>query len=47
VHLGKIGLFRWPVIHFRVDVDGVFAVPGGFVGIIPDSLEIGWLTARL
>ena len=38
MHLGKVGFFRRPVIHFRVDIDGVFAVPGRFVGIIPYCL---------
>src|SRR5215204_3995108 len=29
-----------PVVHFRVDIDGVLAVPGGLKLLIPESLQI-------
>ena len=40
-HLGR------PVVHLRVDVDGVFAVPGSVRLVVPDALEIRGLAAGL
>ena len=36
---GKIAVFRQPVVHFRVDVDGVFTVPGRVHVLVPDTLQ--------
>ena len=43
---GKVRNLRGPVIHLRVDVDGVFAAPRRVHGIVPDALEIRGLAAR-
>ena len=41
VHVGKIADLGGPVVHFRVDVDGVFAAPGGTVFLVPQALQGG------
>ena len=33
-----------PIIHLGVDVDGVFAVPRGILLVVPDALQVGWLS---
>src|SRR6186713_3367599 len=43
----KICFFCRPVIHFSVDVNGVFAIPWWIDLIIPYSLEVGSLSAWL
>src|SRR5262245_42200050 len=40
VKLGEVGDLRRPVIHFRVDVDRVLAVPGWLEFLIPNALKI-------
>ena len=40
VALGEVGDFGRPVIHFRVDVDGVFGTPCWLEVLVPDALEI-------
>ena len=47
VQFAQIGDFRGPIVHFEVDVAGVFAVPGGEELVVPDSLKIGGLPAGL
>ena len=41
VHLGQVAAFRGPVVHLRVDVDGVLAAPGGVEALAPQALEVG------
>ena len=36
-----------PVVHLGIDVDGVFRIPGCIDLVVPDTLQIGWLSARL
>src|SRR5678815_2525300 len=43
----KVGFFCRPVIHFCIDVDGVFAIPWWIDFIVPNSLEICSLSAWL
>lgn len=45
VAFGKVGDLGGPVVHFRIDVDGVLAVPGGSERVVPDALEVGGLAA--
>ena len=40
MQLRKSGVFRRPVIHLRVDVDRIFAVPHGRETIVPNTLKI-------
>src|SRR5579862_7378084 len=37
---GQVADLGWPVVHFGVDVDGIFAAPGRNHRFIPDSLKI-------
>src|SRR5436190_4363306 len=50
MQFGKIGFFCWPIIHFCIDVDGVFAIPWRIDFIVPNSLEVcslaTWLGRR-
>ena len=39
VALGQIAAFRRPVIHLRIDIDGVFRSPGRSKILIPKSLQ--------
>ena len=39
--LGKVQRFRRPVVHLRIDVDGVLTVPGRGKGRVPEALQIG------
>ena len=43
----KICFFCRPIIHFRIDVDGVLAIPWRTQFIVPDSLQVGRLTTGL
>ena len=47
VQFAQVGDFRGPIVHFQVNVTGIFAVPGGEKLIVPDSLKIGGLPAGL
>src|SRR5688572_429759 len=47
MQLREVCLFRRPVVHLSVDVDGVFAVPRRAHVRIPEPLKIGWLATRL
>ena len=40
VHLGQVAHLRAPVVHFRVDVDGVLAVPRRVEIVVPNALQI-------
>ncbi len=42
---GQVRRQRRPVVHFRIDVAGVLAVPGRVERIVPDALQIGRLPA--
>ena len=42
---GEVADFGGPVVHFEVDVGGVFAAPGRQDGFVPDALEVGRLAA--
>ena len=44
--LGEIGRLRRPVVHLRVDVDGVFRAPGRRHLVVPQALQVGGLSAR-
>jgi len=39
--IGEIGHFSRPVVHFRIDIGRVFALPGRFNQVIPNALQIG------
>ena len=41
VALGQVAGLHRPVVHFRVDVDGVLAVPGRLQLAVPDTLQVG------
>ena len=43
--LGQIGGQGGPIVHLRVDVAGVLAVPGRSERLVPDALQIGGLPA--
>src|SRR6266404_2037465 len=43
---GQIAGFSGPVVHLRVDVDGVFAAPRRVHAFVPKALEIRRLAAR-
>ena len=47
VQLGQVGRFGGPVIHFGIDVDRVFAVPGRKRLVVPDALQRGRLSSGL
>ena len=47
VHFFKVAFLSRPVVHFRVDVDGVLAVPGRVSTAVPDSLKVCGLSAGL
>ena len=38
---------RRPVVHLRIDVDGVFRIPGRIHLVVPYTLQIGRLTTWL
>ena len=40
-------IFGWPIIHFRIDVDRIFAVPCRICASIPDTLRVSRLSAGL
>ena len=42
---GQVRRQRGPVVHLRIDVAGVLAVPGRVERIVPDALQIGRLPA--
>ena len=42
----QVARFRRPVVHLRVDVGGVFGIPGGVHVVVPDALQVGGLGAR-
>lgn len=39
--LGQVGNTGVPVVHLRVDVDGVLALPGRIEVVVPDALKVG------
>ena len=43
MHLAQVGFFGRPVVHLRIDVDGVLTVPGRVHTVVPDALQIGRL----
>ena len=43
---GKITDLCWPVIHFCVDIDGIFGIPGRLQLLTPDSLKISRKSSR-
>src|SRR5690606_14301232 len=45
--LRQICLFSRPIVHLRIDVDGVFTVPRRRKASIPYSLEVGRLASGL
>ena len=47
VQFGQVRRLGRPVVHFRIDVDRVLAVPCRKSLMIPNALQIGWLTAGL
>ena len=49
VALGQVAHLCRPVVHFHVDVGGVFGVPCRILACvgIPDALQVGWLCAWL
>ena len=38
---------RWPVVHLRIDIDGVLRVPHGIGFVVPYTLQVSSLTTRL
>ena len=46
VALGEVAHLHRPVVHLRVDIDGVLAVPGGLKLAVPHALEVGGQRAR-
>ena len=36
-----------PVVHLRIDVDGIFAVPRGIFAVVPNALQVCRLSTRL
>ena len=42
----KIGHFRRPVIHFRIDVQRIVTAPGRLHQLVPDPLQIEGLRTR-
>ncbi len=47
VILERFVFFRRPVIHLRIDIDGILTVPWRIQLVIPDTLQGGGLAARL
>ncbi len=47
MHFREIGHFRRPVVHLRIDIDGVLSIPRSQQFMIPDALQSGRLSARL
>ena len=47
MHFAQVSHFSRPVIHFRIDIDGIFAVPRRIDASVPDALQISGLSARL
>ena len=45
MELGKVGGLHRPVVHLRVDVDGVVGAPRGAQVLVPNALEVGGLGA--
>ncbi len=41
LEFGEVGGFGGPVVHLDVDVGVIVGVPGGFVGVVPEALEVG------
>src|SRR5687767_4922504 len=39
----QVGRFRRPVVHLRVDIDGVLTLPGRRHQMVPYSLQVGGL----
>src|SRR6267142_2839374 len=46
VAFGQIAKFRRPIIHFGIDVDDPFTVPGRLDFIVPETLQIRGLRTR-
>ena len=46
VALGEVAHLHRPVVHLRVDIDGVLAVPGRLKLAVPHALEVGGQRAR-
>ena len=38
--------FRRPIVHFRIDIEGIIAAPWRPDLIVPNPLQIGWLCSR-
>ncbi len=47
MQFSKVCFLRRPVVHFGIDIDGVFAIPGRKQLIVPDALQVGRLAAGL
>ena len=45
--IGEIRYLGRPVVHLRIDVDGVFAVPRRISAVIPNTLQVCRLSTRL
>ena len=45
MQFSKIGFFSRPVIHFSIDVDGVFAIPWR-ITFYHSKFPAGWLAVR-
>jgi len=43
----EVGFFRRPIVHFGIDVDGVFAAPRRVHAVIPQPLLVGGLECLL
>ena len=43
----QVGHFGRPIVHFRIDVDGIFTVPRCIQPMVPNTLQIGRLSSRL
>ena len=47
VELGKVGGLHRPVVHLRIDVDGIFTVPRCIFAVVPNALQVCRLSTRL
>src|SRR5699024_11523633 len=47
MHFREISKLCRPVIHFGVNIDGIFTIPWRRGPLIPDSLQISWLPTTL
>ena len=45
--LRKVAHLSRPVVHLRIDVDGVFGIPWGIALVVPHTLQVGWLSPWL